>query len=117
MQGMNIAVVGGASGFGLETAKLMVRDGVSKIVVIDINQERLDAAKESWPEKAPRFSRSSATSHGQKARTLPSTLRSRPQGASARQFAQRSIRAHRCSKSPTICGTLKMLSTSRAPIT
>lgn len=45
MQGMNIVVVGGASGFGLETAKLMVRDGAAKIVIIDINQERLDIAK------------------------------------------------------------------------
>lgn len=45
MQGMNLVVVGGASGFGLEVVKLMVRDGASKIAIIDISQERLDIAR------------------------------------------------------------------------
>ncbi|MBV2144891.1 SDR family oxidoreductase, partial [Falsochrobactrum sp. TDYN1] len=51
MKGMNIAVVGGASGFGLETVKLMIRDGAAKIAIIDINQESLDAAKEELSGK------------------------------------------------------------------
>ncbi|MDL2409927.1 SDR family oxidoreductase [Rhizobium calliandrae] len=45
MQGLNIVVVGGANGFGLETVKLMIRDEASKIVIIDISEERLEAAK------------------------------------------------------------------------
>lgn len=45
MQGMNIIVVGGASGFGLETVKLMIRDGAAKIGIIDINATTLEEAK------------------------------------------------------------------------
>ncbi|MDL2403120.1 SDR family NAD(P)-dependent oxidoreductase [Rhizobium mayense] len=45
MQGLNVVVIGGANGFGLETVKLMIRDQASKIVIIDISEERLEAAK------------------------------------------------------------------------
>jgi 3-oxoacyl-[acyl-carrier protein] reductase len=45
MKGMNVVVVGAAGGFGLETVKLMIRDGVAKIVIIDINRERLETVK------------------------------------------------------------------------
>lgn len=43
MSGLNVAVVGGASGFGREIALLMAARGVSGIAIIDVN---LTAAKE-----------------------------------------------------------------------
>jgi 3-oxoacyl-[acyl-carrier protein] reductase len=46
MKGQTAVIVGGASGLGLTTAKLMVERGASKIGLIDKNKERLaDAAK------------------------------------------------------------------------
>ncbi|QEL22997.1 SDR family oxidoreductase [Bosea sp. F3-2] len=44
MQNQTVVIVGGASGLGLVTAKLMIRDGVAKIGLIDLNEERLALA-------------------------------------------------------------------------
>ncbi|CAH1666994.1 Uncharacterized short-chain type dehydrogenase/reductase y4eL [Hyphomicrobiales bacterium] len=41
MQQQSVVIVGGASGLGLVTAKLMIRDGAAKIGLIDLNAERL----------------------------------------------------------------------------
>jgi len=45
MKTINVVLVGAAGGFGLEVARLMIRDGAAKIVIIDVNAERLDAVK------------------------------------------------------------------------
>jgi 3-oxoacyl-[acyl-carrier protein] reductase len=45
MKNMNVVLVGAAGGFGLEAVKLMIRDGAAKIVIIDVNPERLDVVK------------------------------------------------------------------------
>jgi 3-oxoacyl-[acyl-carrier protein] reductase len=42
-----VIIVGGASGLGLTTAKLMVERGAAKIGLIDVNQERLETASQS----------------------------------------------------------------------
>jgi len=45
MKAMNVVLAGAAGGFGVDIAKLMIRDGAAKIVIIDVNAERLDAVK------------------------------------------------------------------------
>jgi len=45
MKAMNVVLAGAAGGFGVDIAKLMIRDGAAKIVIIDMNTERLDAVK------------------------------------------------------------------------
>lgn len=44
MKNQSIVIVGGASGLGLATAQLMLRNGVSRIALIDKNEEALQAA-------------------------------------------------------------------------
>lgn len=47
MNNQTVVIVGGASGLGLTTAKLMVERGASKIGLIDISKERLESASEA----------------------------------------------------------------------
>ena len=44
MKQQSVVIVGGASGLGLVTAKLMIREGAAKIGLIDLNAERLAQA-------------------------------------------------------------------------
>lgn len=46
MSDLSVLIVGGASGLGLETARLLIRDGVKKIGIIDVNVAAMDAAKD-----------------------------------------------------------------------
>ena len=46
MKDQSVAIVGGASGLGLATAKLMLKHGISRLALIDKNQTALDAAAE-----------------------------------------------------------------------
>lgn len=48
MKNKAIIVVGGASGFGLESIRLMVRDGLTRVGIIDINEQALAKAKEEF---------------------------------------------------------------------
>ncbi|MFT9164508.1 MAG: SDR family oxidoreductase [Komagataeibacter saccharivorans] len=45
MKNLTAIIVGGASGLGLATARLMIRDGATRIGLVDINAERLEAAR------------------------------------------------------------------------
>jgi len=45
MKAMNVVLAGAAGGFGADVAKLMIRDGAARIVIIDVNQERLAAVQ------------------------------------------------------------------------
>ena len=47
MKNQTAVIVGGASGLGLTTAKLMVERGASKIGLIDLNEQRLESAMEA----------------------------------------------------------------------
>ncbi|HKS14345.1 MAG TPA: SDR family oxidoreductase, partial [Pseudomonas sp.] len=47
MDGQTVVIVGGASGLGLETARLMVKRGAGKIGLIDRNEELLAVAKQA----------------------------------------------------------------------
>ncbi|MCE2563316.1 SDR family NAD(P)-dependent oxidoreductase [Komagataeibacter sp. FNDCF1] len=51
MKSLNAVIVGGASGLGLATARLMLREGVQALGLIDANAERLDAAAASLREQ------------------------------------------------------------------
>ena len=44
MEGQNVVIVGGASGLGLATARLMLRRGASGIGLIDRNADALTSA-------------------------------------------------------------------------
>jgi 3-oxoacyl-[acyl-carrier protein] reductase len=44
MKGQTAVIAGGASGLGLVTARLMIRDGAAKIGLVDLNEERLAQA-------------------------------------------------------------------------
>ncbi|MDD1963790.1 SDR family oxidoreductase [Pseudomonas putida] len=44
MEGQTVVIVGGASGLGLETAKLMIKRGVTKIGIIDRNEQLMASA-------------------------------------------------------------------------
>ncbi len=46
MNNQTAVIVGGASGLGLTTAKLMVERGASKIGLIDVNEQRLERASQ-----------------------------------------------------------------------
>ena len=46
MNNQTVIIVGGASGLGLTTAKLMVERGATKIGLIDVNEQRLESASE-----------------------------------------------------------------------
>jgi len=46
MDGQTVVIVGGASGLGLETAKLMRKRGAGKIGIIDRNEQLMEAAAE-----------------------------------------------------------------------
>jgi len=45
MKAMNVVLAGAAGGFGVDIARLMIRDGAARIVIIDVNARRLDAVK------------------------------------------------------------------------
>ena len=44
MEGQTVVIVGGASGLGLETARLMVKRGARKIGLIDRNEQLMAEA-------------------------------------------------------------------------
>jgi NAD(P)-dependent dehydrogenase (short-subunit alcohol dehydrogenase family) len=46
MEGQTVVIVGGASGLGFETAKLMLKRGAAKIGIIDRNEQLMAAAAE-----------------------------------------------------------------------
>lgn len=50
MKDQSVVIVGGASGLGLATAKLMLRHGAARIALIDKNQTALDAASDQLRE-------------------------------------------------------------------
>lgn len=51
MKNKAVLVVGGASGLGLESVRLMVRDGLTKIGIIDINEAALKTARGEFAGK------------------------------------------------------------------
>lgn len=51
MKNKAVLVVGGASGFGLESVRLMVRDGLTKVGIIDINEAALKVAQAEFAGK------------------------------------------------------------------